>query len=322
MAGSYAKKGATPSKGYSGTRQSSIKRNSSILSFFQKTDTPPGATSRQARITQFATATSQSPSSGRGTQTFQRRNNTRNDTAGGLFLEDKKGLAKIERATSTSERERSLTPDFWGDDDEFLKRDAKRYNESDTAVKRRKVDSPDSPATETQQPETESKTEKAPTPTPAKTQKRSGPFIDESDSEDDMEAYRELDETTPTTRDMTNEALHKDKIVATERTSESTPPPLVSAATNNADNDEYANFDVIEDEDELIGEEFRNRPWEGEEQDHQIDLEVDPDKVLNDCSGIEDIEGEVSTCPICQMVLKDLNETVSAYYFPSGVLKY
>ncbi|KAJ5676374.1 hypothetical protein N7536_012546 [Penicillium majusculum] len=316
MAGSYAKKGITPSKGSSGARQSSIKRNSSILSFFQKTDTPPGATSRQARITQFATATSRSPSSGRGTQTFQRGNSSRNDPAGGLFLEDKKGLAKIERATATSERERSLTPDFWGNDDEFSKPDAKRYNENDTAVKRRKVDSPGSPVNETQQPDTESKTEKVPTPAPAptKTQKRSGPFIDESDSEDDMEAYRELNETTPAARDMTNETLQMDKIVATERTSESAPPPLVRAATNNADNDEYANFDDIEDEDELIGEEFRNRPWEGEEQEHQIDLEVDPDKDLNDCSGVEDIEGEVSTCPICQMVLKDLNETAIAIH--------
>ncbi|KAJ5153618.1 DNA repair metallo-beta-lactamase [Penicillium coprophilum] len=374
MAGSFAKKGATPSKGSSGAKQSSIKRNSSILSFFQKTDTPPGATSRQARITQFGTATLRSPSSGRGTPAFQRGNSSRNDPAGELFLEDKKGLAKIQQTAVTSERERSLTPDFWGDDGESLKVDDKRYNESDLAVKRRKVDSPGTQVSEKQQPEAELKTTKAPAPT--KTQKRSGPFIDESDSEDDMEAYRELPETTPSIRDMmneplqpdaqsettnapvpasappktekrsgpfidesdsedgmktyrelhetttatldvTNETLHMDKIVATQRTSEPTPPPLVRAATSNADNDEYANFDDIEeeeekeeeDDDELRGEEFRNRPWEGEEQEQQIGLEVDPDKDLNDCSGVEDIEGEVSTCPICQMVLKDLNET-------------
>ncbi|KAJ5844758.1 hypothetical protein N7534_008427 [Penicillium rubens] len=311
MAGSYAKKGATPSKGSSGTRQSSIKRNSSILSFFQKTDTPPGATSRQARITQFATASSRSPSSGRGTPTLQRGNSSRNDAAGGLFLEDKEGLAKIEQTAVTSERERSLTPDFWGDNEDFSKADDKRYNESDTAVKRRRVDSPDSPVSETQQSDAESKTTKAPaaTPAPAKVQKRSGPFIDESDSEDDMEAYRELQESTRTTRDVTNETSQMDTIVATRHTSEPTPQPLVRTATNNADDDEHADFDDIEEEDELIGEEFRNRPWEGEEQEQEIDLEVDPDKYLNDCSGVEDVEGEVSTCPICQMKLKDLNET-------------
>jgi DNA cross-link repair 1A protein len=238
-------------------------------------------------------------------------------------LEAKKGLAKIRQTAVTSERERSLTPDFWGDNEDFLKADDKRYNESDTAVKRRRVESPDSPVSETQQSDAESKTTKAPaaTPAPAKVQKRSGPFIDESDSEDDMQAYRELQESTPTTRDVTNETSQMDTIVATQRTSEPTPQPLVRTATNNADNDEYANFDDIEEEDELIGEEFRNRPWEGEEQEQQIDLEVDPDKYLNDCSGVEDVEGEVSMCPICQMKLKELNETVSVHHCPLGLLK-
>ncbi|EKV06391.1 DNA repair protein Pso2/Snm1, putative [Penicillium digitatum PHI26] len=310
MAGSYPKNGTTSSKGSSGSRKSSIKRNSSILSFFQKTDTPPGATSRQARITQFATVTSRSPSSGRGTPTSQRGDNSRYDHAGGLFLEDKKGLANVERAAATSERERSLTPDIWGDDEEFLKSDPNRYNERDTAVKRRKLDSLDSPADETRQPDAESKTTKAPTPAPApaKTKKMSGPFIDESDSENDMEAYRELHETTPVAKDVTNDTLQRDKIVATERTFEPTPLPLVRAATN-ADDNESTNFDDIEEEDEFVGEEFRNRPWEGEEQEQQVDLEVDPDKDSNDSSGVEGLEGEVSTCPICQVMLKDLDET-------------
>ncbi|KAG0161694.1 hypothetical protein PDIDSM_5324 [Penicillium digitatum] len=270
MAGSYPKNGTTSSKGSSGSRKSSIKRNSSILSFFQKTDTPPGATSRQARITQFATVTSRSPSSGRGTPTSQRGDNSRYDHAGGLFLEDKKGLAN-----------------------EFLKSDPNRYNERDTAVKRRKLDSLDSPADETRQPDAESKTTKAPTPAPApaKTKKMSGPFIDESDSENDMEAYRELHETTPVAKDVTNDTLQRDKIVATERTFEPTPLPLVRAATN-ADDNESTNFDDIEEEDEF-----------------QVDLEVDPDKDSNDSSGVEGLEGEVSTCPICQVMLKDLDET-------------
>jgi DNA cross-link repair 1A protein len=291
-------------------------------------------------------------------------------------LEDKKGLAKIQQAAVTSERERSLTPDFWGEDEEDSKMDDKRYNESDSAVKRRKFDSPDTRVNETQQSHAELETTKAPAPAPTKAPKRSGPFIDESDSEDDMEAYRELHETTPpsskdvtketsrldaesnttkapapepapiktqkrsgpfidesdseddkeayrdsgiheptsTSRDAMNETLQMDKIVATHRTSEHTPLPLVRAATNSADNDEHANFDDIEEEDELIGEEFRNRPWEGEEQEQQINLEVDPDNDLNECSGIEDIEGEVSTCPICQVVLGELSEMVHSHY--------
>ncbi|KAG0161736.1 hypothetical protein PDIDSM_1167 [Penicillium digitatum] len=201
-----------------------------------------------------------------GLPTSQRGDNSRYDHAGGLFLEDKKGLANVERAAATSERERSLTPDL-GDDEEFLKSDPNRYNERDTAVKRRKLDSLDSPADETRQPDAESKTTKAPTPAPApaKTKKMSGPFIDESDSENDMEAYRELHETTPVAKDVTNDTLQRDKIVATERTFEPTPLPLVRAATN-ADDNESTNFDDIEEEDEFVGEEFRNRPWEGRRQ--------------------------------------------------------
>lgn len=323
MAGSYAKKAATPSKKPSGTKQSSIKRNSSILSFFQKTDTPPGATSRQARITQFATASSRSPSSGRGTPTNGRANGTKNDTSGALFLEDKKGLAKIERTQETNENSRSPTPDIWGGHEEFLKPDDPRYNENDSAIKRRKVDLPTPSVDETQVPEAELKTTKA--PPPVKTQNRSGPFIDESDSEDDMEAYREIDDNTLPTSDLTDsKSRPMEKPVeinaATEDDSELTPSTSVRAATNNADNDEYANFDDIE-EDELIGEEFRNRPWESEEQEREIDPAVDPDNDINDCSGVEDIDGGVNKCPICQTTLKGSNETVSAHCSDSGLLE-
>lgn len=309
MAGSYANKTATPSKKLPGTKQSSIKRNSSILSFFQKTDTPPGATSRQARITQFATPSSRSPSSGRGTLEAKRRNELIKDTSGGLFLEDKKGLANIERAAVPSEQERSPTPDIWGDDEESPEADDQRYNESDSAVKRRKVESPSTSADEAQQTEAEPATTKA--PAPPKIQKRSGPFIDESDSEDDMEAYREIEENNVLITDVTNnEPSPIDKMVSTERPSESAPPPLVRAATNDANNDEHANFDDLEEEDELIGEESRNWPWEGEEETLEVDLELDAQKDLKECSGAEDIDREVTTCPICDTALKGFNETV------------
>ncbi|KAJ5781329.1 DNA repair metallo-beta-lactamase [Penicillium paradoxum] len=306
MAGTHAKKAATPSKTSSGTKQSSIKRNSSILSFFQKTDTPPGATSRQARITQFATASSRSPSSGRGNSTSGRGNSAKNDTTGGLFLEDKKGLAKIQRAPETNEKARSPTPDIWGDDEEFLKADDERYNENDSAVKRRKFDSPRTSVDEAQQGETEPTTTKA--SPPPKVQKRSGPFIDESDSEDDMEAYREIDDTTIGTADSTNiKSLPMDKIASIEQESEPIPPPLVRTARDNAENYERANFDDLE-EDELIGEEIRNRPWEMEEQEQDIDLGVEPENDINDCSGVEDIDGGVGKCPICQTALKGFDE--------------
>ncbi|KAJ6086484.1 hypothetical protein N7467_005398 [Penicillium canescens] len=307
MAGSYAKKANTPSKRPSATNQSSNKRNTSILNFFQKTDTPQGASSNQARITQFAIPSTRSPSSGRGTPTFQRGNNYKKDTSEGLFLEDRKGLAKIEQAVmAETNGVRSPSPDIWGGDEEFLKDDDRRYNESESGVKRRKVDSPT--PENAQLENAESNTTKA--PPPKKIQKRSGPFIDESDSEDDMEAYRDLQETTPVSTDAAKtEALPMDKLeTLTEHTSHPSPPPSVRAATNNADNDEYANFDDLE-EDELIGEEFRERPWETEEQERQSEFEAYAGDDWNDCSGLEETEDEVRMCPICQAVLNGLNET-------------
>lgn len=235
---------------------------------------------------------------------------TANDVNGDLFLEDKKGLAKIQAAKEGSEKPRSPTPDIWGDDEEFLKQDDEKYNLS-SAAKRRKVDTPSISTDEIQKPDVGPIPIKSPGST--KQQKRSGPFIDESDSEDDMEAFRDIQETNPPTIDSkVDEALPIDNTVDAERSPESTPPPSVRAATNNTDHEEYANFDDLEEEDELIAEEFRNRPWEAEEQEQQINLDIEPGKDDNDCSGVEEpVEGEVSTCPICQRALKGFNETVS-----------
>ncbi|CAG8292566.1 unnamed protein product [Penicillium salamii] len=309
MAGPFAKKATTPARASSVQKQSSTKKNTSILSFFQKTDTPPGASSRQPRITQFGTPASRSPSSGRGTPINKRGDLTTSDASGGLFLEDKKGLAKMQASTEGGKKARSPTPDIWGDDEDPLKQDHKRNTETGLAAKRRKVDTQSTSSVEAQESDARPITTK-PSP-PTKAQNRSGPFIDDSDSEDDMEAFRGIEETAPaTTKATTDESSSRNHIADTKHSPESTPSPLVRAVTNNADYEEHANFDDIEEDDELIAEELRNRPWEAEEQDHQIDLDIELDNDTNDCSGVEEtVEGEVSTCPICQKVLNDLNET-------------
>ncbi|KAJ5344729.1 DNA repair metallo-beta-lactamase [Penicillium brevicompactum] len=313
MAGPFAKK-TTPARPPSGPKPSSSKRNTSILSFFQKTDTPPGAISRQPRITQFGAPSSRSPSSGRGTPTLKRGASSTNDVNGDLFLEDKKGLAKVQQAREASGKPRSPTPDIWGDDEEGLKQDGEKHNEDMTA-KRRKFDTQSIPADETQKPDVGSVSTKSAGST--KPQKRSGPFIDESDSEDDMEAFQDIQETTLPTLDATvDNSLPVDNTADAERSPESTPPPPVRAVTNDTDHEEYTNFDDLEEEGEdvLIEEESRNKPWEAEEQDQQTNLDIEPEND-NDCSGIEEpTEGEVSTCPICQRVMKDLNETVSVQW--------
>lgn len=296
MAGSTARKASTPSKGPSKARSSSsATRNKSILNFFQKTDGPAGATSSQSRITQFVTS-SRSPSSGGGTPTSQRRNNVGDDTANGLFLEDKKGLAvKVE----TNDRPRSRTPeDIWGDVHGFSD-DDQRYNENGSSSKRRKVDSPSALL------ENGNTSKPAQSSAPAKA-KTSGPFIDESDIEDDMEAYRELDEVSPapaTTTDDPLFALDEDPV----RDPPAEQPPVVREVTSLTDDDEFADFDDLE-EDESVGEEFRERPWEDEEEELRLD-----ENDVADLNGTDTTTDAGVTCPICLEVLAGLSETVRTF---------
>lgn len=295
MAGSFPKKNSTPSK----ARTPAPKRNTSLLSFFQKTDTPHGATTRQSRMTQFVTS-SRSPSSGRGTPTSQRGNSLGNDS-GGLFLEDRKGLASIEKATAKNGRPRSQSPeDIWGEADDVLGPDDSRYNENDSAAKRRKVDSP-SPSAEKGQSKSTSKP----------TKKNNGPFIDESDSEeDDMEAYRDL-ETIPDNNETLPTSLKTIDDPPQDPPAERVQSPSVRDATRHAENDEFADFDDLEEE-ELVGEEFREEPWGNEEQEQHIGFGLDAADDLNDLNDYDAPTNEsVSSCPICQKSLAGFGDTVS-----------
>lgn len=303
MAGSYARKAPTPSKGSSAAKPPSTKRNHSILNFFQKTDTPPGATSSQRRITQFVTP-SRSPSSGRGTPTIEQRKRSTNDASGGLFLEDKKGLAKIEQAAvtiQTCDSARSRTPEnIWGEGDDFLGRDDQRLNEHESSVKRRKVDSPND-LNQDGLSDSKPKTAKSvPTKSAA-----SGPFIDESDSEDDIDAYHEVEEAPPvplTTHNAQTSPIKDDP----DAEPPADLPPLVREDTSHVEYDENADFDDLE-EDEPVGEEFRERPWEDEEQDLRFD---DNDEIGLDGTDSTSNDDSVNTCPLCQKALTGLNETV------------
>lgn len=303
MAGSNAKKTSTPSKGpASATKSSSAKGNRSILNFFQKADAPAGATSRQPRITQFVG----SPSTGHGTPKLQHGNSVKSDTSEGLFLEDKKGLAKVGQTAATVDltaRSRSRSPeDIWGENEDFMELDRARYNETGQSSKRRKVDSRD--ASNNQEPDDIREAVKS---KPAETS-NSGPFIDESDSEDDMEAYRELKETTP-------EVTNNDNVPSSEdepRTNALAVKPSrspVRDATNDANHDEFVNFDDIEDGDEFIGEEFRERPWGEEDEGHKSDFGMITPYDSNDSSNFDTEPEGVSTCPICQRALVGFNET-------------
>ena len=303
MAGSNAKKASTPSKGpASATKSSSAKGNRSILNFFQKADAPAGATSRQPQITQFVG----SPSTGRGTPKLQHGNSFKSDTSEGLFLEDKKGLAKVGQTAATVDltaRSRSRSPeDIWGENEDFMEPDRARYNETGQSSKRRKVDSPD--ASNNQEPDDIRNAVKS---KPAE-KSNSGPFIDESDSEDDMEAYRELKETIPGVTNNDN-APSSDDEPRTNALAVKPPRSPVRDATNDANDDEFANFDDIEDGDEFIGEEFRERPWAEEDEGHKSDFGMITPYDSNDSSNFDTEPEGASTCPICQRALVGFNET-------------
>lgn len=180
MVGTYPKKGFTPSKN---ARSVPVKRNTSILNFFQKTDGPPTPTSRQPRITQFTTKIERST-----TVSFGKKVTGGNET---LFLEDVRSNPKPGGENTTAEepeRARSRTPDyFWGngDSDSLFDTGEKRFNESDSAVKRRKVD--------VEVTGENGNGSDLNAPKPPKPQ-RSGPFIDESDSEDDLGVFNDIEE--------------------------------------------------------------------------------------------------------------------------------
>lgn len=221
-------------------------------------------------------------------------------------MEDTKGLAKIEQTAVTAEtgdRARSPTPEnIWGEGDDILEADDSRFNEDGSSVKRRKVDSSNA-SIESGQADSAPKPVKR-APGKAAT---SGPFIDESDSEDDMEAYQELEEPSPGPLNTPGEqpSLGKDD-PASDPPADL--PPLVREVTSHVEDDEFANFDDLE-EDEPLGDEFRERPCGDEEREIRLD-----DDDFDDVNGTDiTADTSVSACPICQKALAGFSETVRIF---------
>ncbi|PIG90060.1 DNA repair protein Pso2/Snm1 [Aspergillus arachidicola] len=314
MAGSFSKKGSTPSKSSFRSKQpSSVKRNSSLLNFFQKADGPPQATSRQSRITQFATKVDRPTGSGHNSPSLRREDSSKSNGGGGLFLDERNGKKSALIDPSTPPRSRSRTPDdIWGEDDGSIvapkeEEEEERYNENGSAVKKRKVESEsDSPRTEQVKDEAS-----ATTPAPAKSRQLSGPFIDESDSEEDLGAFGDFSDEPAM---LTNAEAMKDAVGTDndrkddDRTSDVAVPPMVREATSHIEDNELANFDDLE-EDEFGGE--------GGLLDQENDDEGPEETIFgfddsNDSPAPEECEvdpdGGVAVCPICQIELVGLSD--------------
>lgn len=310
---SFPKRNSTPSKVPYGAKQSSVKRNTSILNFFQKTDAP---TSTQPRITQFTKKAERSNNGIKSAKTGREDN----PGTGSLFLEDsteavtgggnekrggegeeledtdgfpvkvdEEGLpVKKRRASTGSERSLFGDEDLVDGNEDGIGRSLDIPDENGGPVKRRKGDS--SPlAGEENEPISSNIS------TPAKT-KRSGPFIDESDSEEeDLGAFGDVEEPP---------AVSDPGQFDTQQYSAVDFPPLVREATSHVDDDEFANFDDLE-ENEFREEEFLEPFCDEETKQDGLEESIRPD-----IPGEESMTGGVPVCPICQASLPGSSEMV------------
>lgn len=306
---SFPKRNSTPSKLPYSAKQSSLKRNTSILNFFQKTEAP---TSTQPRITQF---TSKAERINGGTQSKGRNAGREgNPGAGSLFLEDSTGavvgsqkeeevevledtdgfLVKldgegvpIKKRRASLESVQSLVGE---DDEEGRARSPVPSGENGERTKRRKGDS--SPLAGREKGEEPRSSNKS---TSVKS-RQSGPFIDESDNEDeDLGAFQDVDESAAVSAPGQFDKRQHSAVDV---------PPLVREATSHAeDDDELANFDDLEEND-FREEEFLE-PLCDEESEQPLGAGLD--ELIR-----SDVPGEESTvaCPVCQASLAGSGEMV------------
>ncbi|KAE8151096.1 cytochrome P450-domain-containing protein [Aspergillus avenaceus] len=274
-----------------------------------KTDGPPQATTQQSRITQFVTK-SERPASGRNSVPSLRRDDSSKGSngGGGLFLDDRNGKTRVSVDNNTRSRSRSRTPDdIWGDDSGSTA-DAKeeKYQEDGSAVKKRKVESPS-------QVEDGSKDVASATPAPVKPQHVSGPFIDESDSEEDLGAFQDLgyESTAPKpvrVEDKEDPTGVDDKRKDSEPDADVAVPPLVREATSHIEDNEFADFDDIE-EDEFKEEGFLDQIDECEDGVEHATFGFDDSNDPLAIDGCDvDPGGSATVCPVCQVELVGLDE--------------
>ncbi|EER23652.1 DNA repair metallo-beta-lactamase family protein [Coccidioides posadasii C735 delta SOWgp] len=182
-----------------GSRKPSVRRNTSILQFFNKAETPPKPVSSQNRITQYI---SQRRSSTSRPLSLNDSVNTEVEEFESLFVEDVRARDNNGATTDTqafSDRERSASPDgFWagtGAADNAILYGAgeDRYHENGKAVKKRKVgydgfelDPGEVNGTidqDTTVPQGDATSKDSAGATPAGKLRFTGPFLIDSDSE-------------------------------------------------------------------------------------------------------------------------------------------
>jgi DNA cross-link repair 1A protein len=210
-----------------------------------------------------------------------------------------------------------------------------RYNENGCSVKRRRVSeeaaepapacSPPPPA-DVESAALESLEPDMPRPAP-KLRKKSGPFVDDSDSEDEEEEEeniprgmikQELNEESPVSEPLEEPNPRHDAV-----SSVTAPSPLLKMETTSQFGGEgNEDFEGLEDDDLLEGEEYDERRWmraqqklemeeagfEGDFDDFDAPSMFPGDDDTKDTNGIGSKDVNAPSCPICNGSLPGLTE--------------
>ena len=311
-------------------------RNSSILNFFKKSEHPPSQIPQtQRRITDFGNS---SPRDNNNNNRVGANNKGVSgaavDDTDSLFFED--GSTSIGAGYSAnsgvppSPRRRSKTPDgFWGSPEKFRKgRDQDRFNENGgSGIKKRKVThssggevSPTTITRKTGQPSEESSSS-GNRANGQKARRRTGPFIDESDSEDDLENSRDSS-FTPAKNDEDNGThvyVTADKSGPTDNEGFSTNSETLHMREDNGNGP--TRIDNLNDglaleprEDSFQGPNTAvNEVRDEEIQDPAADVNAyDFGRFdVDSCTDISNVVTETAVCPVCQTGLGDITDMVS-----------
>lgn len=286
-----------------------VKRNTSILNFFKKSDTPVYAKPSQHRITNYLVKGGRNTKNGLGSPASSRAA----DTSGELFFEDEakdvtNATTNVEGLITPSSRRSGSPHSDWeetarhvpfGDKDE-----SPRYNESGGSVKRRRtcpglglegegsdfqeLFHQDSGSTNDSRPSDGIRIEKKKKKSKVS---RSGPFFDESDSEEESPfSTKRIEEPSPQAKSVEN-TLGVGSDCSGNLESKTSSPYMIGGEPGPDDfpQNDYDDDNPHPPDDPLF------------EEDH-IDVRDDLDGLPDDVAAV---------CPICQVRLDGLDDTVS-----------
>lgn len=270
-------------------RQTPVKRNTSILNFFKKTDSQPQPT--QPRIT---VKVGRPESFNKVTGCWENSDATRNNASESLFFDEGNGsLGNINQAQEgvgyPTEESTDLAGDcFWDNRNTCMEAehvDAIRFNENMVAVKRQKRQSQETVYLDRV---TRTGIEKP--------HRQSGPFLDISDSDSDMEVLRNFE-------------VHSHKAVNEIKTSDFSNSGNPSTREGNAESRQLVRVATSDDGEGAAMSEPDNDIFED---DQWIEEEHEFAQAFSTAEPQETNDEGLAMCPICMASLLGLSDAVSS----------